>query len=109
MKEKYNQEKFFNSTLSKIENYLTKFIFETNFSNIPSLYLREEISKFKMKKFKRSNSQNDYQPYYHKVKQKVFPFIKKIKDPDVRNKNSSIFIPIVENKNIISGKQDINL
>ena len=108
MKEKYNQEKFFNSTLSKIENDLTKFIFETNFSNVQSLYLREEISKYKMKKFKRNNSQNDYQPYYHKVKQKVFPFIKNKRDPDVRNKNSSIFTPIVENKHIISGKQDIN-
>ena len=58
MNVKYDQEKFFNKTLSKIEKDLTKFIFETNFSNVPSLYLRDEISKFKKKSFKRSSPQN---------------------------------------------------
>ena len=38
-----NQEKFIKTTLSQIENNLTKFIFETNFSNVQSLFLRSEM------------------------------------------------------------------
>ena len=75
MSEKYNQEKFFNSTLSKLESDLTKFIFQTNFSNVQSIYLREEISRFKNKSFNRSNSQNDFKPNYTKLKQKIFPLL----------------------------------
>ena len=108
MKEKYNQEKFFNSTLSKLESDLTKFIFQTNFSNVQSIYLREEISRFKNKSFNRSNSQNNFEPNYSKLKQKIFPLINNKRDPSARNRNSTIFTPLVKNKNIISGKQDIN-
>ena len=108
MSEKYNQEKFFNSTLSKLESDLTKFIFQTNFSNVQSIYLREEISRFKNKSFNRSNSQNDFKPNYTKLKQKIFPLINNKRDPSARNRNSTIFTPLVKNKNIISGKQDIN-
>ena len=107
MKEQYNQEKFFNSTLSKLENDLTQFIFETNFTNVPSIYLREEISKFRKKAVKRSNSQKGFDPYYSQIKQKIFPTINNKRDPSARNRNSSIFTPLIENKNIISGKQDI--
>ena len=107
MKEKYNQEKFFNSTLSKIEDNLKKFIFETNFSNEQSLLLREEIKKFKNKVIKKSKSLNTYEPFYAKIKQNIFPFINNKIDPNALNKNSTIYTSLVKNKNIISGKQDI--
>ena len=108
MSEKYNQEKFFNSTLSDIEKNLTKFLFETNFMNSQSLYLREEISKFKDKLISRSNSQNLLQANYTQIKQKIFPLINNKIDPNALNRNNSIFTPIIRNKNVISGKQDIN-
>ena len=108
MNEKYDQEKFFYSTLSKLESNLTRFIFETNFTNVPSIYLREEVSKLKKKSFKRSISQNQIQPHYTKIRQKIFPLINNKRDPSARNRNSSIFKPLIKNKNIISGKPDIN-
>jgi hypothetical protein len=107
MNVKYDQEKFFNKTLSKIEKDLTKFIFETNFSNVPSLYLRDEISKFKKKSFKRSSSQNGFE-YYNIMKRKIFPMIINKRDPEAKNKNSTIFVPLIRNKNLITRKQDIN-
>ena len=107
MNVKYDQEKFFNKTLSKIEKDLTKFIFETNFSNVPSLYLRDEISKFKKKSFKRSSSQNGFE-YYNIMKRKIFPMLVNKRDPETKNKNSTIFVPLIRNKNLITRKQDIN-
>ena len=77
MSEKYNQEKFFNSTLSKLESDLTKFIFQTNFSNVQSIYLREEISRFKNKSFNRSNSQqilNNIRPNLNMEKEADYNF-----------------------------------
>ena len=108
MIDRYNQEKFFNSTLSDIEKNLTKFLFATNFMNSQSLYLREEISKFKDKLISRSNSQNLLQANYTQIKQKIFPLINNKIDPNALNRNNSIFTPIIRNKNVISGKQDIN-
>ena len=102
------QEKFFNSTLTKLENNLTKFIFETNFSNDSSLYLKGKILKMKKRSFKRNNSQNIPYPYFNQIKKKLLPFINEKRDPNKLNRNSSIFTPIIINKNIISGKQDIN-
>ena len=107
MKEKFNQEKFFNSTLSKIENNLTQLIFETNFSNEQALLLREEIKKFKRKSIKKSNSLNNYEPFYAKLKQSIFPFINNKLDPNSLNKNSTIYTSLTKNKNVISGKQDL--
>ena len=108
MIDRYNQEKFFNSTLSDIEKNLTKFLFATNFMNSQSLYLREEISKFKDKLISRSNSQNLLQANYTQIKQKIFPLINNKIDPNALNRNNSIFTPIIMNKNVISGKHDIN-
>ena len=108
MIDRYNQEKFFNSTLSDIEKNLTKFLFATNFMNSQSLYLIEEISKFKDKLISRSNSQNLLQANYTQIKQKIFPLINNKIDPNALNRNNSIFTPIIRNKNVISGKQDIN-
>ena len=107
MKEKYNQEKFFNSTLSKIENNLTKLIFETNFSNEQSILLREEIKKYKRKLIRKSNSQKNYEPFYTKINQNIFPFINNRINPNALNKNSTIFTSLIKNKNIISHKQDM--
>ena len=108
MTDRYNQEKFFNSTLYNIEKNLTKFLYETNFTNSQSLYLREEISKFKDKLMNRSNSQNLLQANYSQIKKKIFPLINNRIDTNKINRNNSIFTPIISNKNIISGKQDIN-
>ena len=107
MKEKYNQEKFFNSTLSKIENNLTKLIFETNFSNEQSILLREEVKKYKRKLIRKSNSQKNYEPFYTKINQNIFPFINNRINPNALNKNSTIFTSLIKNKNIISHKQDM--
>ena len=106
MSDKFNHEKFFKSTLSKIENNLTQFIFETNFSNVQSLYLRNQITQFKSKSFKRNNSQNQFN--YANIAQKILPLLQNKRDPSARHKNSSIFNPKIINENVISGKQDIN-
>ena len=108
MTDKFNQEKFIKSTLFQIENNLTKFIFETNFSNVQSLFLRSEISKFKEKSFKRNNSQNELTSHYLNITHKILPLLNNKRDPSARHKNSSIFRPKMINKNIITGKQDIN-
>ena len=105
MSDKFNQEKFIKTTLSKIEKNLTRFIFETNFSNVQSLYLRSEISKFKTKSFRRNNSQNEINSHYT---HRILPLLNNKRDPSARHKNSSIFHPKAINPNIISGKQDIN-
>ena len=107
MNVKYNQDNFIKSTLEKIEKNLTKFIFETNFSNVQSLYLRSQISKFKKNSFRRNNSQNDIN-HYSNITNKILPLLNNKRDPNARHKNSSIFHPKTNNNNIISGKQDIN-
>ena len=103
-----NQEKFIKTTLSQIENNLTKFIFETNFSNVQSLFLRSEISNFKSKSIRRNNSQNELSSHYSNITNKILPLLNYKRDPSARHKNSSIFRPKIINKNIITGKQDIN-
>ena len=108
MSDNFNHDKFFKSTLSQIENNLTKFIFETNFSNVQSLYLRNQISQFKKKSFRRNNSQNELTSHYSNITQKILPLLKNKRDPSARHKNSSIFNPKAINENIITGKQDIN-
>ena len=108
MNDTFNQEKFIKSTLWKIENNLTKFIFETNSSNVQSLYLRNEISKFKTKFFRRNNSQNEITSNYSNITQKILPLLNNKRDPSARHKNNTIFKPNIINNNIITGKQDIN-
>ena len=108
MNEQYNQECFIKTTLSQIENNLTKFIFETNSSNVQSLYLRNEISKFKTNSFRRNNSQNDITSQYSNITQRILPLLNVKRNLNFRHRNSSIFKVKNINKNLISGKQDIN-
>ena len=108
MSDRFNQEKFIKSTLSQVEKHLNRFIFETNFSNVNSLYLRNEISKFKKNIFRRNKSQNDIDSHYQKINQRILPLLNRRRDPSARHKNSTIFNPKIINKNIISKKQDIN-
>ena len=107
MNEQYNQECFIKTTLSQIENNLTKFIFETNSSNVQSLYLRNEISKFKTNSFRRNNSQNDITSQYSNITQRILPLLNVKRNLNFRHRNSSIFKVKNINKNLISGKQDI--
>ena len=108
MVDRFNHEKYINTTLSQVEKNLSRFIFETNFSNVNSLYLRNEISKFKKRNFRRNKSQNNIASYYQNINQRILPILNRKRDPSARHKNSTIFNPKVINKNIISGKQDIN-
>lgn len=108
MVDRFNQEKFINTTLSQVEKNLNRFIFETNFSNVNSLYLRNEISKYKKKNIRRNKSQNDINSLYQNINHRILPILNRKRDPSARHKNSTIFNPKIINKNIISGKQDIN-
>ena len=44
--EEDKQKEFINSTLLKLKDGLTKFIVDTNYSNIQSLYLRQRIDNY---------------------------------------------------------------
>ena len=53
-KEDYKQKEFINSAFSKLKDDITKFIVDTNYSNIQSLYLRQRIEDYE-KNFMKPN------------------------------------------------------
>jgi len=48
------QKEFINSTLMQLQENLSKFITTTNYSNIPSLYLQQQVQNYQ-KEFNQNN------------------------------------------------------
>ena len=71
---------FINDTIKKLKEQLTKFLVNTNYSNIQSLYLRQQIDNYEKQLSKSIDSK------------KVFPLINK-------NLNNETILPILINKN----------
>ena len=62
MKEKeenVKQKEFINSALTKLKDNLTKFIVDTNYSNIQSLYLRQQIDTYEKEILKQNQSRKN--------------------------------------------------
>ena len=58
MKEEDKQKEFINSTLLKLKDGLSKFIADTNYSNIQSLYLRQRIDDYEKEYIKQNSKRN---------------------------------------------------
>ena len=58
MKEEDKQKEFINSTLLKLKDGLSKFIADTNYSNIQSLYLRQRIDDYEKEYIKQNTKRN---------------------------------------------------
>ena len=58
MKEEDKQKEFINSTFLKLKDGLSKFIADTNYSNIQSLYLRQRIDDYEKEYIKQNTKRN---------------------------------------------------
>ena len=58
--EENKQKEFINSTLQQLKENISNFIISTNYSNIQSLYLRQQIDDYQ-KEFKKLNQEQFYQ------------------------------------------------
>ena len=104
MKEENNKQKeFINSTLKKLKDNLTKFIVDTNYSNIQSLYLRQRINNYEKeflkqnKNYKKSSSLNNKSF----TSETILPLLIDKKNPKIiYNKNHIYNIGNRNNKNI---------
>ena len=101
MKEEDNKQKeFIKSTLLKLKDGLTKFIVDTNYSNIQSLYLRQRIDNYEKeflnKNYKKSASLNNKSF----TSETILPLLIDKKNPKIiYNKNHIYNIKKKTNKN----------
>ena len=103
MKEENNKQKeFINSTLNKLKDNLTKFIVDTNYSNIQSLYLRQRIDNYEKeylkqnKNYKKSSSLNNKSF----TSETILPILIDRKNPKIiYNKNHIYNVGKKNNKN----------
>ena len=103
-----NQEKFIKDTFNKIQSNLTQFLFDTKYSNTPSIKLRQEMEEYKSKMnlFKNSSpsqiTQDNYNP------SKMPNLILNIKSPNLILPNSLIYTAKTKPKNILKGFLDMS-
>ena len=103
-----NQEKFIKDTFIKIQSNLTQFLFDTKYSNTPSIKLRQEMEEYKSKMnlFKNSSpsqiTQDNYNP------SKMPNLILNIKSPNLILPNSLIYTAKTKPKNILKGFLDMS-
>ena len=107
-----NQEKFIKDTFNKIESNITQFLLDTNYSNAPSIKLRNDIEEYKskMKILEKNSSFNKFeQDNYTYSKTQNFPkLILNIKSPNLFLPNSLIFTTKTKPKNVFKGFLDMN-
>ena len=103
-----SQEKFIKDTFNKIQSNLTQFLFDTKYSNTPSIKLRQEMEEYKSKMnlFKNSSpsqiTQDNYNP------SKMPNLILNIKSPNLILPNSLIYTAKTKPKNILKGFLDMS-
>ena len=102
--EEDKQKEFINSTLLKLKDGLTKFIVDTNYSNIQSLYLRQRIDNYE-KEFnkqiqnqKRSASQNSKSF----TGETILPLLINKNNPKICYNNNNIYNAGKKRPNIIN-------
>ncbi len=102
--EEDKQKEFINSTLLKLKDGLTKFIVDTNYSNIQSLYLRQRIDNYE-KEFnkqiqsqKRSVSQNSKSF----TGETILPLLINKNNPKICYNNNNIYNTRKKRPNIIN-------
>ena len=109
-----NQEKFIKDTFNKLHTNITQFLLDTNYSNAPSIKLRNEIEEFKSKLEKQERLRDidnlNYELYHNSdMIHKYFPsLIKQTKDPKLLLPNSLLFTSKTNPKNIFKSFHDIN-
>jgi len=105
--EEDKQKEFINSTLLKLKDGITKFIVDTNYSNIQSLYLRQRIDSYEKQFNKRNKNQKKSASQNNKSfnSETILPLLINTKNPklcydknnlyNIRKKNNTI--NLVEN------------
>ena len=106
-----NQEKFITDTFNKIHSDITQFLIDTNYSNAPSIKLRNELEEYnsKMKIFKNPTETNKTKiDEYNYSKKPNFPsLILNVKSPNLFVPNALVFTPKTKPKNIFKGFLDM--
>ena len=94
--EEDKQKEFINATLQQLKENISKFITSTNYSNIQSLYLRQQIDDYQ-KEFNRLNQQKIYQRQLSEnstlKNEIVLPLLLNSKNPKISYKKESIYSP----------------
>ena len=88
--ESEKQKEFINSTMLKLKDEITKFIFDTNYSNIQSLYLRQQIDDYEKEYIKKNqvSKQNISVNNKSLSNKTILPLIINNKNPNIcYNKN----------------------
>ena len=103
-----NQEKFIKDTFNKLHSNLTQFLFDTNYSNAPSVKLRQELEEYKSKMtlFKNNSPTHITQDNYNYSK--MPNLILSIKNPKLLLPNSLIYTAKTNPKNIPKGFLDMS-
>ena len=94
--EENKQKEFINSTLQQLKENISNFIISTNYSNIQSLYLRQQIDDYQ-KEFKKLNQEQFYQKKLSEnsmIKNEIIlPLLLDTKNPKLSYKKESIYSP----------------
>ena len=103
------QALFIKETIDKVHNDLTKLIIDTNYTNVQSIHLRNELDKIKSKILKEERQTKDKNNIKNlNVNKELLPVLDNIHNPNKFIPNSSLFSHKLKNKNILRGFQDIN-
>jgi protease II len=94
--EEDKQKEFINATLQQLKENISNFITSTNYSNIQSLYLRQQIDDYQ-KEFNRLNQQKIYQRQLSEnstlKNEIVLPLLLNSKNPKLPYKKESLYSP----------------
>jgi len=94
--EEDKQKEFINATLQQLKENISNFITSTNYSNIQSLYLRQQIDDYQ-KEYNRLNQQKIYQRQLSEnstlKNEIVLPLLLNSKNPKISYKKESIYSP----------------
>ena len=100
---------FIKETIDKVHNDLTKLIIDTNYTNVQSIHLRNELDKIKSKILKEERQLKNKKNFRNlNLDQELLPVLDNIHNPNKFIPNSSLFSHKLKNKNILRGFQDIN-
>lgn len=103
------QALFIKETIDKVHNDLTKLIIDTNYTNVQSIHLRNELDKMKSKILQEERQLKDKKNFRNlNANQQLLPVLDNIHNPNKFIPNSSLFSHKLKNKNILRGFQDIN-
>ena len=103
------QAKFIKETLDKVHNDITKFIIDTNYSNVNSIHLRNQLEQYKEQIIQNENQIKRNQMINNqKIRNYLLPLLDNIHNPNLCIPNASLFSQKTKNTNVLRGFQDIN-